>query len=137
MPHPLTPSSYRRAFRHEVRLPCQIVRERDFRLVGDRALDLSTAGMLVATDMRVLTGEELIVSFCAPRSKRWFDLSATVARVVHGRRPGDDGRRLGLSFHGVDEGSRRALFDQLSAVPPASRSRRGARHHRRSDQARG
>jgi hypothetical protein len=66
----------RRAFRREVILSCQVVRERDFRLVSELALDLSTQGMLVSTDLRVLTGEPLLVSFRPPRSDRWLDVSA-------------------------------------------------------------
>jgi hypothetical protein len=107
----------RRAFRREVILSCQVVRERDFRLVADLALDLSTEGMLVSTQERVLTGEELLVSFRPPRSRRWVDLQATVARVVHGRRPSDRGRCLGLSFHGVGEADRRLLFQHLRGLP--------------------
>ncbi len=57
------PTYHRRAFRHAVSVPCQVVRERDFRLVADRALDLSTDGMLVPLDLPVLTGEPLLVSF--------------------------------------------------------------------------
>jgi hypothetical protein len=107
----------RHAFRREVRLACQVVRERDFRLIADLALDLSTEGMLVPTDLRVLTGEELIVSFRAPRSDAWIDAHATVARVLHGRRPGDRGRCLGLSFHSMDEWTTRTLFRQLRGLP--------------------
>ena len=106
----------RRAFRREVILSCQVVRERDFRLVSDLALDLSTQGMLVSTDLRVLTGEPLLVTFRPPRSDRWLDVSATVARVVHGRRPGDRGRCLGLSFHGLDGAAERLLFQHLHAA---------------------
>ncbi len=108
----------RRAFRREVFLKCQVVRERDFRLVSELALDLSTEGMLVATDHRVLTGEDVLVSFRPPRSDRWLDLSATVARVVHGRRNGDRGRCLGISFHGMDTASQRLLFQHLRGLPP-------------------
>jgi hypothetical protein len=109
---------HRRAFRREVLLACQIVRERDFRLVSDLAFDLSTEGMLVSTSDRVLTGEELLVSFRAPRSNLWFDLEATVARVVHGRRPFDRGRCLGLTFHSVAESTQRRLFERLRGLPP-------------------
>jgi len=113
----------RRAFRREVVLRCQAVRERDFKLVSDLALNLSTDGMLVTTRERVLTGEPLVVSFKAPRSTRWVDVSATVARVIHGRRPGDPGRSLGvrclgLSFQGLDDDARRMLFEQLKGFPP-------------------
>lgn len=110
---------HRRAFRHEVRLACQVVRVRDFRLVADTALDLSTRGMCVAVRRPVLTGEELIVSFRLPRSERWVDVDATVARVSHGRRPGERGRSLGLQFHGLDERAQRTLFEALRFIPPS------------------
>lgn len=119
----LTRKQPRRAFRREVLLSCQVVRERDFRLVADLALDLSTEGMLVSTEQRVLTGEELLVSFRPPRSNRWLDVQATVARVVHGRRPSDRGRCLGLVFHSVDPSSRRLLFRHLRGLPPPEPAR--------------
>ena len=114
----------RRAFRREVLLRCQVVRERDFRLVSDLALDLSTEGMLVhSPHLRVLTGEPLIVSFRAPRSEKWIDAEATVARVVHGRRPSDRGRCLGLSFHDLTRGVEQMLFQQLRGLPPPEAAR--------------
>lgn len=113
----------RQAFRREVLLTCQVVRERDFRLVADLALDLSPDGMLVATGQRMLTGEELLVSFRGPRSDRWFDCEAKVARVVHGRRPGDRGRCLGLQFEGMDAGKKAVLGRLLRGLPPAEPAR--------------
>lgn len=101
-------------------LSCQVVRDRDFRLVGSLALDLSTDGILVLTGERVLTGEEMWVSFRAPQTKEWFDVSATVARVLHGRRPGDRGRCLGLSFHSFAESEAHRLFEGLRGLPAAS-----------------
>ena len=73
---------HRRSFRRFVRLDCQVVRERDLRTIGDLALDLSTEGMLVRGTDRVLTGEEVIVSFRPPRSNRLIDAMGTIARVV-------------------------------------------------------
>lgn len=108
----------RRAFRRFVRLDCQVVRERDFTPVSDLALDLSTDGMLVRTDTRLLTGEELVFTFRPPRSNRWIDGVATVARVVHGRRPGDTGRAIGLEFHGLDARDREHLWECLRGLPP-------------------
>lgn len=111
---------HRRAFRHALRVACQVVRLRDFRLVADTVLDLSTRGMYTAALERVLTGEELLVSFRVPRSNRWMDVEATVVRVSHGRRPGEHGRALGLQFHGIDDRARRILFEALRFFPPAS-----------------
>ena len=113
----------RRAFRRFVRLDCQVVREHDFRLVGDLALDLSTRGMLVRANRRVLTGEEVVVTLKPPRCNRWFDAQATVARVIHGRRPGDYGLCLGLEFHDVEPEAEALLFEHLRgmAAPEAMR----------------
>jgi c-di-GMP-binding flagellar brake protein YcgR len=122
----LLPSAERRAFRHLVKVECQVVRERDFKLVASRTLDVSAAGMLVAAKEHVLTGEPVVVSFRPPRSERWFDAQATVARVVHGRRPSDPGRALGLSFLDVEPATAAALRASLRRCPP-TRSRRPQR----------
>lgn len=106
----------RRSFRRFVRLDCEVVREHDFVVVADLVLDLSTRGMLVRAKRRVLTGEELVVAFRPPRSNRWFDAQATVARVVHGRRNGDGGLSFGLEFHGVAPDDERLLFEQLRGM---------------------
>jgi len=114
----VTPTNRRIALRRMVRVPCQIVRERDFKLVGERALDLSAEGMLVPTDARVLTGESVIVSFRLPLTRVWIDAEAVVARVVHGRRRGDHGHCLGLQFLDVTEPSKVALRTSLRGLPP-------------------
>ncbi len=106
----------RRAFRRFVRIDCQVVREHDFKIIGDLALDLSTKGMLVRGCERVLTGEELVVSFRPPRSNHWIDAQATVARVVHGRRPGDAGLSFGIEFHAVDPENEALIFAHLRGM---------------------
>src|SRR5262249_28812937 len=119
----LARKTHRRAFRREVILSCQVVRERDFRLVSSLALDLSTDGMLVSTDARILTGEELLVSFRGPRSSEWFDADATCVRSGLGRRPADRGRCLGLAFHGTADSWTQALFRRLRGLPPPEPAR--------------
>ena len=106
----------RRAFRRFVRVDCQVVRVHDFKLVGDLALDLSTGGMLVRANRRVLTGEELVVAFKPPRSNAWFDAQAIVTRVLHGRRPGDLGLSFGLEFYDVGIEQQALLFEQLRGM---------------------
>jgi len=114
----------RSTIRRAVRVECQVVRERDFKLVGKSAIDLSTRGMLVETNARVLTGEPLVVAFRSPRNGRtWFDCEATVARVVHGRRPLDRGRSIGLAFHSMGDAMKRKLFEQLRGLMPPSPTR--------------
>jgi len=113
----------RKAFRRYVRLDCEVVRERDFRAVGTLALDLSTSGMLVATNARVLTGDEVVFAFRPPHSNRWVDGIATIARVVHGRRPGDFGRALGLSFQSMSARDVSFLWESLRGLPPPAPAR--------------
>jgi hypothetical protein len=108
----------RRVMRRAVRVECEVVRERDFRLLSRHGVDVSPTGMLVATDEAALTGEPLIVAFRLPRTARWFDAEGTIARVVHGRRPGDKGRYLGLEFDQLDPEAKWLLARALRDVPP-------------------
>jgi hypothetical protein len=103
----------RRPLRRSVEVPCQVVRERDFRLVGRQMVDLSEEGMLVTSLAQVLTGEGLIVSFRAPFSRAFIDVEAIVARVLHARRPGDRFRALGLRFETFGAGARDLLLGEL------------------------
>jgi hypothetical protein len=118
----LVRAQQRRIVRRAVRVECQVVRERDFRLLGSRGVDLSPMGMLVmgggASDAKVLTGEPVVVSFRMPLSAYWFDAEATVARVIHGRRPGDTGRSFGLAFEPLEHDAVAFLRRALRGVPP-------------------
>jgi hypothetical protein len=87
--------------------------------VGTRVLDLSVTGMLLETEMPILTGEELIVSFKSPADDRWFDCEANVARVVHGRRRTDARRALGIAFDTIDPFSGLLLCEHLRNAPLA------------------
>jgi hypothetical protein len=115
----LVPAHQRRAVRRAAPVDCQVVRERDFKLIGTRGVDVSPLGMLVvAEDDRVLTGEPVIVAFRLVCSGWWFDSLATVARVVHGRRPGDMGHCLGIEFDPLEPDVQSFLRRALRAVPP-------------------
>ncbi len=107
----------RRAFRRYVRIDCEVVREHDFRVVGNLALDLSERGMLVATRERVLTGEDIVVAFRPPSSNRFVDALGHVARVIHGRRPGDRGRCLGIELYAMNDEDRHHLWECLRGLP--------------------
>lgn len=98
-------------------MDCEVVREHDFRVVGNLALDLSERGMLVSTRERVLTGEDIVVCFKPPRSNRWVDAMGHVARVIHGRRPGDRGRCLGIELYAMDDDDRQHLWECLRGLP--------------------
>ena len=53
---PAVRASRRIATRRDVLLPCQAVRERDFKLIADRTLDVSVDGLLLPVEEHILTG---------------------------------------------------------------------------------
>lgn len=108
--------SRRVAARRHVLLPCQAVRERDFKLIADRTLDVSVEGLLLPVREPVLTGETLIISFPIPGM--WIDAEATVTRVIHGRRPSDEGLAIGVLFDVLGPAARAALAGFLHGRPP-------------------
>lgn len=107
----------RREVRRAVRIKCQVVRERDFSLVSEHAIDVSPDGMLVATDVGDLEpGENVFVTFRATALDIWFDAEAKVRRIVRGRRAGDRG--VGLEFSNLPRVKRLILRGHLRRVPP-------------------
>jgi hypothetical protein len=108
----------RREVRRAVSMTCQIVRERDFRLVSERTLDVSPDGMLVATEVDLEPGENVFVSFRATELGIWFDTEARVARVIRGRRPGDRGKGVAIRFSTLTRLKRFILRGHLRRVPP-------------------
>jgi hypothetical protein len=108
--------SRRLAMRRAVSITCQAVREHDFKLIASRTLDISVDGVLLPIEFPVLTGEPIIVSFEIPGA--WIDAEATVTRVVHGRRPSDDGLAIGVTFDVISPASRAALAGFLHGRPP-------------------
>jgi c-di-GMP-binding flagellar brake protein YcgR len=119
----LVHANQRRDVRRSIRVECQVVREKDFRLLATRTENLSSGGMLVRGGERALTGEPVIVSFRVPRSRRWVDAKATIARVLHGRRPGDRGLRYGVEFEPLAPEDERYLRSRLKGIAPPLPSR--------------
>lgn len=108
----------RREIRRAFPLTCQVVRERDFRLVAESALDVSPDGMFVASELDLEPGENVHVSFRATHLGIWFDTDATVARIVRGRRQSDRERGFGLRFTTMPSVKRLILRGHLRRVPP-------------------
>jgi hypothetical protein len=108
----------RRSLRRAFRARCQAVVLDEFRLVGDRILDLSPRGLLLACDDEVELGQELVVSFQAPRGGPWIDVEAEVARVIDGYRPYDPGYAAGLRFTRIDRPDQGELLARLAGLPP-------------------
>ena len=131
----------RQARRHTVRIPCQVVRERDFRLISDTVLDISMSGMVVGTvhwifGQSIQTGERLIVSFQLPNSGFWLDTEATVTRVARGRRRGENDPTIALEFDPLPRFTLVRLRRALRAFSPSvPRPRPGRRRTDASRQA--
>ena len=113
-----------RIIRHTARVPCQVVRLRDFQLVADCIQNVSDRGVLVGPADPVLTGEPLLVSFKVPGFLDWIDAEAVVRRVAHGRRPGETSRALGLELLDLDDYSERLLATFARRLPPVPPSYR-------------
>ncbi len=92
---------------------CQVALEREFKLIGDRVLDLSEEGMLVMSHRSAGVGDEVIVSLRVPGTRYWVDGEAVVMRVVHGRRFADRGMALGLRFTRMDAPAQAVLRGSL------------------------
>jgi hypothetical protein len=128
----MTPPSHHRMPRRLLRQRCQVVRERDFKLIADEVVDLSASGALVMPADPVLTGERVILSFQLPHSLYWVDTEALVTRVVHGRRPGEHTRGIALELDGMTGLGRFMLERALKYLPPAPpRYRPGRRENLR------
>lgn len=108
----------RRILRRAVRSRCQAVGMEGFRLLGERVLDLSPYGMMVAADAEAHTGESVLISFEVPGERKWLDAEATVARVIEGWRPFDPGYAIGLRFTDISLDARLLLRDRLHGLPP-------------------
>jgi hypothetical protein len=111
-------SPERRICRRAVRTVCHAVALDDFRLLGERVLDMSPFGLLIACDDGVNVGEGVIVTFRVPGCLHWFDAEGKVARVVEGYREGDPGYCAGIRFTRIDLESRFLLRYYLRGLPP-------------------
>ena len=113
-----TTSRRRRILRRAVRSECHAVATEGFRLLGQRVLDISPYGLLLAADDGAEPGDEVIVSFQIPGCARVFDAEAEVARVIEGWRPYDPGYALGLRFTRFPLEDRLFLKQRLRGTPP-------------------
>src|SRR5262245_58413747 len=94
------------------------VRDRGFRFLGDTLRDVSPYGAFLETDVDVEVGDEVYLSFEAPRSRIWVDACARVVRIVRGRRASDRTRGVGLTFEEIEPIDRAVLRASLELVPP-------------------
>lgn len=137
-------SYHRRAQRHAVDVPCQIIGPNWDEPVRFQAVSLSAHGMFVRTSFPYTEGQHVVVSFRPPPSNRgpkaWrrpsLTVFARVVRTVKVRRANSlrakvEGRSgMGLQFTDLSRPERRALQRCLRSLPEASApdgaTRRGA-----------
>jgi len=113
----------RRTTRHFVAARGQAVDLEQFSLVGERFLDVSAEGCLVACDAGVERGQRLMMSFQLPSTGLWFDAEGEVVRVIEGWRDGDPGYAAGVKFVSFDRRDRLELGVDLRAMPETERQR--------------
>jgi len=124
----------RRAVRRAFRTRCTAVATREFTFLGERVLDLSPRGMLLACDASAEVGDDVIVTFRAPgRDTLWMDAEAEVCRVIHGLRDGDPGYCVALDFTYFEKSARNELLCRLAGTPPPIPQRRGQALSRKLD----
>jgi len=105
----------RKAVRRALHVPCQVML--GGALLSRRGLDISPRGLLVASDAVVKPGERVRISIHLPLTRAWLRASATVARVVLGRREGDRERALALELDPLDADTELFLSEYLKGIP--------------------
>ena len=123
-----TPISLRRTTRHALRGRGQAVDADTFSLLGDKFLDASGEGCLLACDAEAKVGQRVFLTFENPETGRWFDAEAEIVRVIDGFRDGDPGYCAGLRYVEFDRKDQLELIVDLrsygmvpAARPPARR----------------
>ena len=109
---------WRRSVRRFARTRCEVVREADFVRLGTRALDVSTDGLFLMTEIEAELGLPVILTFELPHTGLWVDAEGHVARVAQGRRLGDFAMGLGIAFDTVDAEGLARLRSALRKLPP-------------------
>jgi hypothetical protein len=99
-----------------MRMSCQVVRERDFKLVATSVMNVSESGLLIDADVPVSFGEKIIVTFYSPAIRSWIDAEGTVARVSHGPKWMARKQAFGVVFDVIDPASRKDIRRSMAAL---------------------
>lgn len=108
----------RAASRRTVRLGCEVVRTRDYSMIGRKMIDLSTEGLQVIADGHVTIGESVEVFFRVPYSGIYVLAEGAVARVIRGKRAGDEGPAYGIKLAPLHPEADLALKAASLRFPP-------------------
>jgi hypothetical protein len=104
-----------------------VISEDGQRLLGDETMDLSWDGARVRSHVNAQVGERVRMKVQIPRSGVWIDCKGYVARVMPGRRRGEDPPALGLKINQMDGMMRLLLATAIRHRPLARPSIRGPR----------
>ena len=108
----------RSSIRRGIMLDCEVVSERDFRLLGQYTYDVSRDGILLeATDFAEI-GELVIFSLRLPYTDEYVEGHGRVARIGRGLRETDQGPALGIEFTELDGVMSARLDAALRGAPP-------------------
>lgn len=117
----------RSATRRMTRIRCEAVAAEGFVLVGSALRDVSETGLLLEADVSLAVGEEIYVSFQAPRTTQWIGLQARVQRSTQLL-----DRPLclaGLSIEVIDPVERSILAAAVERLPSLPAKRRAPRDY--------
>lgn len=113
----------RRGLRRPFHAYCEAVSIADGRRLGDRLVDLSPRGALVAMNEEVRVGERILVSFQMPWLGPVLHVRAVVERIVEGWRERDPGYCAGVRFVGLSRRDRLELARRLEPFPKTKSAR--------------
>jgi hypothetical protein len=118
--------------RRMARVRCEAVSADGFVQVGGVLRDLSDTGLLLEADVVLAPGEELYLSFQAPRTTQWVGLVARVTRSTRPHRvPGEiQGVCLaGLAIEEMDPVERSILVAAIERLPTRPETRKAPRDY--------
>lgn len=116
-------ASHRAVSRRTVRLGCEVVRMRDYQLIGKKMVDFSTDGLQVLAEDDALLHEDVEIFFRVPYSNMHLFAEGHVARVIRGKRMGDEGPSYGIALGGLHPDVMTALESAQNRFPPTTRWR--------------
>lgn len=122
---------FRRTTRHAVSLECRALAENGDRFFEGKTLDVSTEGLRILSEAKVVVGEPVVLALRLPRQATWIDAHARVARIEEGVRDGDPGRAIALEFTAMDHADRYRLYYSTQALPPPMPRRASRSSHLR------
>ncbi len=114
----MVPANDRIENRRAVRLPCDVVRTRDWKPIGKQMVDLTAAGLQLLAEDDAQVGEDVQVLFRVPFTNLWTFVEGTVKRVVNGWRTGDWGPAYGIQLAKMDPILETILRGTLWRFPP-------------------